>query len=232
MSAATLSPPPIPVPVSARRLTAFPDHASHIVLPMVSWEAYVTIGELFRDQPILMNYDQGDLEIMTISLRHEGGKSLLVSLITFLLWELQWNVRNGGSTTFRLEAAEAGMEPDHCFWIQNEIAMRGKEEFDAERDPSPDLILEVEVSRTVLNRLGILARLKAPEVWRVKGKAIEVLLLNATGDYNVSAQSRAFPFLPVQELSRFLQMAPHEGEMQILQAFVAWVRQERAAWGV
>jgi Uma2 family endonuclease len=232
MSTAILPPKPTGVTNQVRQPVVIPDHACHIVLPMVSWDAYVTIGELFRDQPILMTYDHGDLEIMTVSLRHEGGKSLLSLLLTLLLMELEWDMLSGGSTTFRLRGAEGGMEPDACFWIQHEAAMRGKVEFDPESDPPPDLILEIEVSRTVLNRLAILARLKAPEVWRCRGHTIEVLLLNAEGSYDVSAQSRALPFLPVQQLVPFLQMHSQQGETRTLKAFVEWVRQERAAWGV
>lgn len=205
---------------------------NHIVLHGASWDRDVTIGDALLDHPVLMNYDRGVLEITTRSFRHQVGKSLLVSFITFLTMELQQNICNGGSTTVRVKAIEVGLEPDHGFWIQNEMAMRGKEDFDPECVPLPDLILEADISNTILNRLSILARLKAPEVWCLKGKSIEVLLLNANGDYDLSAQSRVFPFLPVKELSRFLHMTPNEGELQILQAFVTWVRQQRSSWGV
>jgi len=42
-----------------------------------------------------------------------------------------------------------GIEPDQCFYIQNESAIRGKKRLDLTVDPPPDLALEIDVtSRT------------------------------------------------------------------------------------
>jgi Uma2 family endonuclease len=46
--------------------------------------------------------------------------------------------------------------------------MRGKTELDLRTDPPPDLVLEVDVSRSSLNRLGIYAALKVAEVWMLE----------------------------------------------------------------
>ena len=60
-----------------------------------------------------------------------------------------------GNWTVQREDLDRGIEPDLCYYIQNESAVRGRSELDLEHDPPPDLAIEVEVSRTVMNRIGI-----------------------------------------------------------------------------
>ena len=60
--------------------------------------------------------------------------------------------------------------------------MRGKEEYDQQNDPPPDLVLEVEVSRSVLDPgLGIHAAMKVPRGRRV-GRPKPPLLPAAAGE--------------------------------------------------
>jgi Uma2 family endonuclease len=56
--------------------------------------------------------------------------------------------------------------------------MRSRTETNLGEDPPPDLVIEVEVSRSVLDRLGIYAALGVPEVWRHDGETVRVLRLN------------------------------------------------------
>jgi Uma2 family endonuclease len=197
----------------------------------VTWDGYVRIGEVLRDQPVRMTYHRGRLEIMTLSHAHEWLKKLIARLLELLTLELNVEVHSGGSTTFRDEEVDAGMEPDECYWIEHAEQMRGKASFDPGSDPSPDLALEIEVSRTVLNRLAVYAGLGIPEVWRCDGQAIRVLLLQPNGEYQTSPTSKAFPAVPVGELARFLDMRHSQGETQILRQFQEWVRQQVTEWG-
>jgi Uma2 family endonuclease len=203
-----------------------------ITLSCVSWEAYVGIGEFLKDQPIRMTYDRGALEITTLSRQHERVKTILARMLETLTVELGIDLTSGGSTTFRREELERGMEPDECYWIEHEAEMRDKDSYDPETDPPPDLALEVEVSRSVLNRLGIYAALGIPEVWRYDGETVQVLLLDPGGEYQPSANSRVFPQLPVAELARFLELRHTLSETQLIRQFADWVRQQQAAgWG-
>lgn len=66
-----------------------------------------------------------------------------------LLEELGIEFRSLGATTFKNRIMAQGVEPDQCFYIQNEAAIRGKKRIDLTVDPPPDLGLEVDVtSRT------------------------------------------------------------------------------------
>jgi len=96
-------------------------------------------------------------------------------------------------------------------------------------DPLPDLALEVDVTHSSLDRLAIYAALGVPEVWRFDGLKLTVHLLGSGGDYAESAQSRAFPFLPMAEVERFLGMRASLSETDLVRQFRAWVRDRIAA---
>ena len=87
-------------------------------------------------------------------------------------------------------------------------------------------IVEIEVSRTVLDRLPIYAAFKVPEVWRYNGTRITVLLLQPDGSYRESPVSRALPALPFAELPRFLALADDISLSfaEIGRRFRAWIR--------
>ena len=114
-------------------------------------------------------------------------------------------IRGGGSTTFKRSSVDRGLEPDECFWIQSEAAVRGKMELDFLLDHPPDLALEVDISRSSLDRLEIYARLGIPEVWTFDGESLRVRLLQPGGKYVEADASICLPLLPVHELVPYLQ---------------------------
>ncbi len=109
---------------------------------------------------------------MVVSYEHDRYKHILGRLIETLCFELDVEVCGGGSPTFKKQLKERGLEPDECYWITSELAMRGKLDFDIDVDPLPDLALEVEVSRSALDKLGIYAALGFPEIWRFDGTGL------------------------------------------------------------
>ena len=137
-------------------------------------------------------------------------------------------MHSGGSTTLKDELIEKGLESDKCFWIQNERRMRGKKTFAIRRDPPPDLALEIEVTRSALDRMGIYAALRIPEVWRSDGQVLHVHHLSANGKYREKPQSLAFPFLPIKKLVEFLKRAESVDETTLMRSFRDWVRTEIA----
>jgi len=210
--------------------TATVTQEQRVTLHCVSWEAYVGIGEWLREQPIRLTYSQGSLEIMTLSLDHEQAKTLLARMLETLTLELNIDVKSGGSTTCKREDLERGLEPDECYWIEHEPQMRSKSDYAPETDPPPDLAIEVEISRNVLNRLKIYAALGIPEVWRYDGQAVQILLLGPKGEYQASSTSKALPQVPVAECARFLALRNNLSETQLIRQFRDWVRQEAPGW--
>ena len=197
-----------------------------VLLHGVRWSTYEALLEDMGDRHIRLTYDNGDLEIMTLSGRHERSKKLIGRLIDAMTEELNIPIRSGGSTTFKREMQKKGLEPDECYWVANELAVRGRKDIDIELDPPPDIAVEVEISRSVLNRLGIYAAIGVSEVWRSDGQQILIEHLQDDGTYTPVGQSPSFPWLPLAELGRFLRESHSMDETSWIRSFRAWVRAE------
>lgn len=195
----------------------------------IPWDAYVAFCDGLGERYIRVTYDQGEMEVMTVSRRHEKGKKRLGRLIEALTEELEIDIAFGGSMTCRNEEMHRALEPDDCYWIANEPAVRDLDDIDLDSDPPPDLSLEIEISRSTINRLGIYAALKIPEIWCWDGESLVVHLLGTRGTYRASKRSKAFPFLPLEEFASFL-LRTELRENKVVGAFRTWVRENRAAW--
>ena len=103
-----------------------------------------------------------------------------------------------------------------------------KEELDLTIDPPPDLAIEIDISRSSLDRMGIYAALGVPEIWRFDGETLRVGRLSADGTYAPSPASVALPFLPMAEVVRFLRLAEGMDHSRWGREFRAWVRDELA----
>jgi Uma2 family endonuclease len=197
------------------------------LLQAVDWQTYETFLQALGDRSgVRLTYSRGDLELMSPSYEHETAASLLGRLIEILTLALGIPIKAGGSTTFRRRDLDRGLEPDRCFYIRHAAALRGRREVDLSQDPPPDLAIEVDVTRSSLDRLGIYAALGVPEVWRYDGEALHVYHRRADGTYEEAPGSLAFPFLPVQELVRFVRQGEQADDTAVAQAFLEWVRQE------
>jgi len=156
---------------------------------------------------------------------HESYSSLFGRLLGALALERDIEMRGGRSTRFRREDAERGIEPDDCYWIQNERAVRGKPEIDLAVDPPPDLAIEIDISRSSLDRLAIYAKLRVPEVWLYNGESLRIHLLQADGIYVEAETSRCLPYGDIQIMMPFLQLDSEFGETTRIRQFVQSIRQ-------
>lgn len=150
-----------------------------VVLPNVSWETYERLlSDHVEASAPRFTFDRGRLEIMSPSSEHEEYKQALTLLVEELADGLGMDIRNLGSTTFKRSQLERGFEADACFYVQSAEAMRGKTPIDPAVDPAPDLVIEVEITTSTLNKLAIYAAFRVPEVWRYNGAKLVVLLLS------------------------------------------------------
>jgi Uma2 family endonuclease len=199
----------------------------HLLTSRVSWTTYDALLDECEDRRLRHTFDQGRLEFTTRSSEHEVYKPLLGMFIVTLADELDLPLYMGGELTLRRQDLDRGLEADQCYWIANESAVRGKKQLDLANDPPPDLFVEIEVSRAVLDRLSVAAALGIPEVWRFDGSALSVGLLQADGQYQWQTGSPTFPQMPLDQIPHFLQMASSADHVSILRAFRQWVREHR-----
>src|SRR6267142_3975307 len=206
-------------------MTVVADPCAKVVLRGVSWDFYENFLREVDNQRIrvFLTYDRGALEIMAPSPYLERYKTLIARFIETLTMELNIPIVSGGSTTFRREDLERGLEPDECYYIQHEAQVRETGEVNLLRDPPPDLVLEMDYTPHELDRESIYAALGVPEIWRYNIRRLEVLLREADGSYQVSTTSATFPFLPMRELERFLLMRNTLDETTVVRRFRDWV---------
>jgi Uma2 family endonuclease len=200
---------------------------SHIVL-QTDWQGYLKMLEVVGDSKVRVTYDGGLLELMTTSRDHESVKSLLARLLEVLLEDRDTDFVTGGSPTFKRQALDKGLEPDDCYWIENYTEFL-RQPPDAEELMSPDLALEVDVSRSVLNRLNIYAALRTREVWRWRKGHVQVYRLKPDNTYEVLSESPLVPGFPMSALREHLALRHSEPTSRILRRFRAWVRRNRQA---
>ncbi len=200
------------------------DPVQRLLLHSVPWSTYGAMLRELDGRHLRITFAEGSLEIMTLSYEHEKYGRLFDKLMTLLSLGLRVPIASGGSLTLRTALQEKGLEPDQCYWIKHERLMRDKAAFDSKVDPAPELAIEVDVSHSSLDRLAIYAALGVPEVWRFDGVELLVYRLDRKGSYKVSPRSRAFPYLPMKEMLRFVLERDEKGEMQLLDEFVEWVR--------
>jgi len=62
-------------------------------------------------------------------------------------------------------------------------------------------------------------------LWRCNGNRLEILLLGTNGAYQVSTKSRAFPFLPMDQIERFMLLSTSTPETRLMRSFRDWVKQ-------
>ena len=189
-----------------------------VILQDITWQEFESIlEELGEHRAARIAYDNGLLEIMAPLPVHEDDKEIIGDLIKALLEELDIEFRSLGSTTYKNEAMLKGIEPDQCFYIQNELAIRGKRRLDLLIDPPPDLALEIDVtSRT---HLSIYAALKVPELWRFENGTLQINILRLNA-YEESPESSIFPNLPLTEvIPRYLRESKIVGRNKALKAF-------------
>ena len=205
--------------------TLTPTVPGRVVLNQISWHTYEQLlAEMGDNRTIRLCYDRGLLEIMTPLLDHENPKEILTALVGVLAEELNIEIMRAGSTTLKRPDLAKGAEPDSSFYIQNERLVKGKSRIDLTTDPPPDLVIEIDVSSSSVDREGIYAAMGVPEIWRCDRGVVKFLQLEA-GKYIMVERSLAFPLLSVTELTKFFSQSQTLGETNLLRSFRAWVRQ-------
>ena len=200
--------------------------AQPVLLRGISWEVYEgLLADLERsNQKMYLTYDRGVLEIMPPSPFHERYKTLLGRFIEVMSLELDIPVYGLGSTTFKRQDLEKGLEPDECYYVQHEQLMGARTEIDLLQDPPPDLAIEMDHTHHAANRESIYAALGVPEIWQFNGTNLHGMVRTAAGAYEPIESSVAFPFLRLNDLERFLRLRGTMTQHQAVIEFRNWIR--------
>jgi Uma2 family endonuclease len=199
-----------------------------VILPHVCWETYERLlADHQESSGIHFTYDQGRLEILVPSLRHEKLKHTLATLVELLAGTLNIDIEGAGSTTFRRQDLARGFEPDACFYVAHAARMRQREDIDLTVDPPPDLVIEVDITSPSLNKMPIFAALGVPEVWRYDGRQVSIFVLGA-GEYTLVEGSAAFPGVTPEVISQFVEAGKTLQRMDWQRSVRDWAYNRRA----
>lgn len=192
---------------------------NRVILKGVSWSTFkALLADVGDDRAWRIAYDGGVLEIRMPHLEHEVPKGLIESFIEATADELEIEVMKAGSLTLEREDLTRAVEPDTCFYIQNEASVRGKRDINLPEDLPPDLAIESDYTNSSVNKDSIYAALGVPELWRYRRESLQVYQL-VDGKYEKCEISLAFPILPVAEIPGFIEQSRTVGQRAAVRLF-------------
>lgn len=201
-----------------------PHPETRIVLSNVSWATFEALLAETDQRSTHFVYDHGILEIMSPSVEHEWYHRLLGRLVEAFTLERNIPIRSTAATTLKAQLKERGLEADESYYITNESFVRGLIDLDLTRDPPPDLSIEVEISRSAMDKLAIYGDLGVPEVWFYDGESLRMHVLQSDGTYETKTRSSLLPQLTTEILEGFLARRHESDETTWVRSFHEWVR--------
>jgi Uma2 family endonuclease len=184
-----------------------------VFLHDVSWQDYQHLLRMRGDRSApRIQYLDGEVEIMSPSIGHDGVKKRIARLFEAVVDELEIDANGYGSWTLRKAKKKRGVEPDECY-------VRGGKD-----KRLPDLAIEVIWTSGGLDKLELYRKLGVPElwIWKRPGK-IQVYALR--GDAYVRVRkSRIFPEV---DLAIIDSLVPIENQSQAVRELRAILRGSR-----
>jgi Uma2 family endonuclease len=167
------------------------DVDQRVILNGISWRDYCVLRDLLDSPGVRMTYLEGALEIMSPSRLHEDVKKRIARLLELYALERDTPLQGYGSTTFRLEPKERGLEPDECYVVGR-----------PQSEGFPELAIEVSVTSGGIDKLEVYRGLGVREVWVWIEGRILVYVLGPDG-YEEREQSEVVPGIDLGVLARF-----------------------------
>ncbi len=195
-----------------------------ITLTGIKWLTFKAImSDVGDGRAWRIAYAEGVLEIRMPLTEHEEPKGMIESFVEAFADALDIEVRKLGALTLEREDLTRAIEPDSCFYVQNESVVRGKS-IDLQVDPPPDLVVESDYTSSSLNKFSIYAALGVPEIWRYRNQCLVVYQL-VEGNYEERENSLAFPFLPIAEIPGLIEQSKSIGQRAAVRLFRERVRE-------
>ena len=194
-----------------------------LTLNNIAWQTYEKLLDAFGEhRAVRLHYDEGVLEFMVPLEAHENPSDVIGDFIKVLVIESGLNIKSMASTTLRRQALLKGAEPDKCYYIQNEPLVRGRT-VDLEKDPPPDLVVEIDITHADIDKNALYASLGVPEFWRFNGSVLTIYQLEQDQYLEVDI-SPTFPWVSKEVFYHFWQQGKKIGEAQAIRELKEWVK--------
>jgi len=155
---------------------------------------------------------------------HDWVGSLVARMIEALAFALDLPIQSIGSTTLRAAKGGRGLQPDKAYYLAHEPEVHCKETYEPEKDPPPDLVIEIDVTKSSIPRLPVFAKIGVPEIWQCQRGRLHFYRL-VRGKYRPIQHSVSFPFLKAADLMRFINRRSELGENGVVREFLEWAQQ-------
>lgn len=162
-----------------------------------SWQDYQALTQQLGDRSLpRIKYRPGEILLMSPLPQHGREANVIADVVKVLLDHLGRDYE--AFTPITMELPEiSGIEPDYCFYIDNWAAVAGKDRINWEIEPSPDLVIEIDV--TSYTDVNDYLPYRVPEVWLYKKNQLKIYQLQSDR-YTVVTSSRFFPNINVLEV--------------------------------
>jgi Putative restriction endonuclease len=198
---------PTPSMVLPRRPAPVPIESGdqRIVIRGVDRELYNRLDEAIGEgQHVRLAYDGKDLELMTTGHIHESFKMRMGTFVGAVTAGLDVDHLSAGQTT----ESDRGLEADQSYYFDPEKlrvarAALARRSMDLADYPKLDMAIEIDISRSQVDRPSIYKALRVAEVWRFNGITLVIEQLQPDGSYVRVEVSRFLP-IPLDEVVAWL----------------------------
>ena len=198
---------------------------SDVFLRGQSWGDYEAIIEAVSEASGLrISFDGENVKIMTLSTRHEKYVRFIERLVDNLSMRKRIKILSFGSATMKSSRRERGSEADCCFYIQNAELVAHKNTIDFSTDVPPDVVVEIDVHHSSMEKFEIYAKLKVPEFWLYDGERLRIYQLE-NQSYRAVKKSPSLPILTADVLTDFLNRLEDSDQYETLLDFEKWLNE-------
>jgi len=187
-----------------------------VVRMLGSWQDYGDLCASRGKSSIpRIKFRNGEILLMSPLPRHGREANILADVVKILLDCDDRNYEAFTPITMSLPE-ESGIEPDYCFYIDNWQAAVGRDRLQWGVDPSPDLVIEIDV--TTYTAAEDYLPYAVPEVWLFKKGRLFIHHLHQ-GEYRLAEYSRYFPAIDLATImTQCLQAAGELGTGESMRA--------------
>ena len=198
-----------------------------VLLSDISWETFERLIEEREHSPgTRLSFGDGELEILAVGLGHEVANRTLAALAEITGVETNRDFEATGGTTFLRRDLRKAFEPDSSFYLRHAATVRGMWDLDLQVDPPPELVIEVDLTHSFLDRFRIWAAIGVAEVWRYDGERVRFHTLEANA-YHEIEESLSLPPMTAEQATVFLELERRETAIVWDRAVREWIRSAR-----
>ena len=191
---------------------------TRMVLENVAWATFVELANQRRGSVPRMTYDIGVLEMMSPKRQHENLSRLIGRMVEAYSESRDIEIISLKSMTVKRSDLKRAFESDESYYIAHAVQLLEKEELDFESDPPPDLVIEVEITTSAIDKMQLFAKMQIPEVWRHNGQSLQMFRL-VEGNYLSIESSSQLPELQAALMNRMLASRLTTGETKLIKEF-------------